>query len=704
MAKGGNKKGASAKSKKKAKEGKTSKVSSAKANQDEELWDLVRTISGSESDDLQCSTDGCTSKVVIVCASKSEPEKHRNACKECQEEHFGGWPEGVELPVDPQEEDAKETKSDGTIEDDFQKAVKIEDEATSPTKTESETTETPSTSPSSVDKTLTDDIDGGATDTANVIVEESTEQEQANESREGDQSDEAKASADSDNEIDEEEEDDSDYNLVAILSEEKVKSDGVLCKICSEIPACVLYEGTDTKKRWYYCLNCQDEDFEGWPDKLEDFPNSQLPTSQHEGNLRKFCCAPGSSPSLIDRSIAPSGTVLSPKPDASHKNGGGSVCNDSNLTPVPRSQASSSSKKKSSAITPSPTPYDIPRKADQKKKSAGASEKTLKAHAQWLEKAKELGGSELVLGKAEAKKLIYDLLYDEMRPMEVDDIYKKLKGQVPGMILKKCLDEMAELNKEISFEDDDDEDDDEDGPKKAKSTKSDDPFSGSMRHKAAKGKGIYYVNHTKCKNGGDLDPDAYNEVQGKYQMSADEEKTLQSELRNLTTTAEKLEAEPTNEEAAQGIATLDMEVGKLRENVEGARGNLANEGRKKKLKKAIPKMAAEWRKRKRLHTEFLINIEEMSEGQVTMKKCKSGDGPIFMDTDEAVVSVAREAALRRRGGPAKMNSRRNFSSFQGKKTGGTDANGVTADPAFIGVTLDSQGNVKREYVSENAED
>ncbi|CAB9499785.1 expressed unknown protein [Seminavis robusta] len=122
----------------------------------------------------------------------------------------------------------------------------------------------------------------------------------------GGQADVARIHEDSDAEtVDEDDEDDEDidYIVVAILSEEKVKGDGVLCTICSEIPACVVYEGTNTKKHWKYCLTCQDDDFDGWPEKLEDYPNNQHPTCQHEADLRKLCCKPGSSPSFIDRSL-----------------------------------------------------------------------------------------------------------------------------------------------------------------------------------------------------------------------------------------------------------------------------------------------------------------------------------------------------------------------------------------------------------------
>ena len=54
------------------------------------------------------------------------------------------------------------------------------------------------------------------------------------------------------------------------------------------------------------------------------------------------------------------------------------------------------------------------------------SKQMLETHRKWQEAAEAMGGpgSRIVVSKPEAKKLIYEELYDEFRPMNITDIYK----------------------------------------------------------------------------------------------------------------------------------------------------------------------------------------------------------------------------------------------------------------------------------------
>jgi hypothetical protein len=54
------------------------------------------------------------------------------------------------------------------------------------------------------------------------------------------------------------------------------------------------------------------------------------------------------------------------------------------------------------------------------------SKQMLETHRKWQEMAESMGGvgARIVVSKPEAKKLIYDELYDSFRPMNITDIYK----------------------------------------------------------------------------------------------------------------------------------------------------------------------------------------------------------------------------------------------------------------------------------------
>jgi hypothetical protein len=65
---------------------------------------------------------------------------------------------------------------------------------------------------------------------------------------------------------------------------------------------------------------------------------------------------------------------------------------------------------KQNMVTPSPA-------------ATGPSKQALAIHQKWLETAKALGGDKLIVSKEAAKKVIFDVLHDAFRPMNITDIF-----------------------------------------------------------------------------------------------------------------------------------------------------------------------------------------------------------------------------------------------------------------------------------------
>jgi len=60
----------------------------------------------------------------------------------------------------------------------------------------------------------------------------------------------------------------------------------------------------------------------------------------------------------------------------------------------------------------------------------------LAMHRKWQIVAESLGGKDarIVVSKPDAKKLIFELLSEAFRPMNISDLFKALKGVVPSQM------------------------------------------------------------------------------------------------------------------------------------------------------------------------------------------------------------------------------------------------------------------------------
>jgi len=180
-----------------------------------------------------------------------------------------------------------------------------------------------------------------------------------------------------------------------------------------------------------------------------------------------------------------------------------------------------------------------------------------------------------------------------------------------------------------------------------------------------------------------LEPDEKNKLYQELGQSKESLSILQKEIKT-TVAAEKLRSEPTNEELIHRLQDQEAAFAELKAKVEDSRGLKANEETKKQLKRGIKHMAGEWKKRKKLCISFLNDMEEHSDGAIPAKECLSGNGPIDIDSDEAIIKAAKAFAQRKK-----------HNRFLGKKGKKSSAGDCPPSESFIGVEVDFNGVVTR---------
>ena len=249
----------------------------------------------------------------------------------------------------------------------------------------------------------------------------------------------------------EEEEEEEKWNLNAIFSPSQIRNAEYKCaENCGKV-ACSVWtkRGAEDEEPWYACADCQFSFFEGFPTAASgDLPITSIYQS-HRALIAERC-TDGCTADMILPDLptkpeppAPPAAASAAAAAAAAAGGGGAV------TPPPgkglvttakskKGGKSSSNGKSSSAkttatsgVTPSPVPPrgasaaaasgsgNISKKAAAKAKAA-ALEPTLK---KWQDNATSMGGGKIVVAKAEAKKIIFDMLSDAFRPMNITELF-----------------------------------------------------------------------------------------------------------------------------------------------------------------------------------------------------------------------------------------------------------------------------------------
>lgn len=229
--------------------------------------------------------------------------------------------------------------------------------------------------------------------------------------------------------VDDEEEE--QFDLVEILSCEKIQTNQVVCSGGDEgcdLLACSIWASSVTGKRWYYCVDCQKRDFDGWPE-IKEIPISHM-DREHKHLIAKNC----------SRKRNPAMPTFPSSPAA-----GGGVDDDA---------FSSRSKPKTNFVTPPRNSLATPKGNENDSSVLGANSKTalvkqitphtgggvsaamagkptasasaLATHKKWQEEAERLGSkdSRIIIDRKVAKKVIFDTLHDLFRPTNITDLYK----------------------------------------------------------------------------------------------------------------------------------------------------------------------------------------------------------------------------------------------------------------------------------------
>jgi hypothetical protein len=264
------------------------------------------------------------------------------------------------------------------------------------------------------------------------------------------------------------------WDLVAILGASQIRKAEHPCAENCGRTACSVWakKGADDEDPWYACVECQFSFFEGFPKaSTGDLPIDSI-TAAHRALIAERCSdgctADMILPDLPTKAVPPaaaaaaasstSATVVAAAAAAAGGGGGGGVGGGA-VTPPPgkglvvaagakskkngKSDKSSSPSKTTSGVTPSPVP---PRGASAGAAAAAASSaaggnttavskkvaaKAAKAKKntlepmlkKWQDAATSMGGGKIVVAKAEAKKIVFDMLSDAFRPMNITEIF-----------------------------------------------------------------------------------------------------------------------------------------------------------------------------------------------------------------------------------------------------------------------------------------
>ncbi|KAL7572536.1 hypothetical protein ACA910_000359 [Epithemia clementina (nom. ined.)] len=476
-----------------------------------------------------------------------------------------------------------------------------------------------------------------------------------------------------------EDEVDEQWDVKKIMSIKDLTDFPVICSAegCVNVAALVYISNLAPTENWYSCLDCQEDDFGGWPD-IAELPIFFM-TEEHMALMRTKCSKRKNiaMPCIKEQ---PPLTSPSANPTTSHT-----------ITPVPQQGLSGA---KAAVISNAKTTRDVtPLEPKPKEKPAAKpSKEALAMHRKWQEQAEALGGKDarIVVSKPEAKKLIFDLLHDAFQPMNITQIHKELKAIVPSPVLKTCLDDMAlDSSSGTVFADSDDEEENKGASLPLKDTA---PYSGSICFKGGKTSNtmLYYVDYKQLKNNGNgLDCEEKSKLFSDLAQAQQEKEFFQNSIQAAKASTAKLLSEPTNEEATAKLATEEASFSLLLSEVEAARELKVNEKTKHQLKRRIEHMTNQWRKRRRMCIEFLNSMEDCTEGTISAKKCLSGDGQIEIDSDEAVIKAAAAFAKSKKKKARPMLSR------------ATNNLGPSPTASFIGVKLDSQKGLVRVLVDDD---
>jgi hypothetical protein len=211
--------------------------------------------------------------------------------------------------------------------------------------------------------------------------------------------------------------------------------------------ACVSYVSSiDKEYIWHSCIDCQEKDYGGWPENINEIPIKFM-TKEHRMIMIEKCTGQY-APAMPNIPIDEHGNFEEPcveetkadvntacltddaNHDTSSKNDNAHAASSSsdssvgqldeaktkaNSSPLP-SSLNTKEKNTKSLVTPSPVPLAT--------KSKGLSKAAIANHEKWRNECLKLGGTgKICVKKPEIKKMIFDLCKDRFAPMNITQIY-----------------------------------------------------------------------------------------------------------------------------------------------------------------------------------------------------------------------------------------------------------------------------------------
>lgn len=383
----------------------------------EEIWDIVHVIGKDET--IRCMARDCKAAAVATWATNLDPDIKWHVCEPCQFDDFGGWPEGFDASAKANADVApllevatnkkvlpKDLTGDTTMDKDDKASVMKRDKVP---KEETEEIQESNAQAVPTDANANDREagDSSITSRSDTMVDMQID-ENVNKNVMSSDSQHAKETlADSSDAIDESNHDEEEkWDLTKVLSHSQVTKE---CPIkCStddcRLVACCVWISNLSSEKWYSCIDCQENDFGGWP-PAEELPVQALARDHIRALITK--CSNQKSP--VMPALPDS---LSPMKQMQSGLATNTVTPPSNSVRSDTGQQATSNESKST-ITPTPS------------RPTQASEAALKRHREWQAAAEKAGGPDarIVVKKADAKPLIFDALYDAFRPMNITQIY-----------------------------------------------------------------------------------------------------------------------------------------------------------------------------------------------------------------------------------------------------------------------------------------
>ena len=284
------------------------------------------------------------------------------------------------------------------------------------------------------------------------------------------------ANDDNANDVDVDEDDNDDeeeekWDLCNIFTIEQLndtdKQQQCMTKKCPLLACSTYVSNLDQDYQWHTCMDCQEKDYEGWPESINEIPIAFM-TAEHRRVIIEKCTgqyspnmpnipinehgdfenalsvdagagtdtgtgaeADGAYASADSHSNSNSSAPQSPK-DAITTTSQSKQSKSVSITPPPGQLAGKSKSKKKIDVTPSPVPPSGTGTGDSSvstktntNTTGKPSKSALKQHEKWQEECRKSGGTgRIVVNKPEAKKLIFDLCNDSFQPMNITQIHQ----------------------------------------------------------------------------------------------------------------------------------------------------------------------------------------------------------------------------------------------------------------------------------------